>query len=1032
MNRWLRPILASFAVGAAFCITFVWPQQNGLDFDIDSSPRAQAAKTRVPYDLSQVRVLKAVITKVNQNYVEPERIDHRKMLLAGLNAIQGTVPPVLVHYGNGDRTFRVQVNDQTGEFRADDVNSPWSLTWRFQEIFKFLQKNLERDEDIKLREVEYAAVNGMLRTLDPHSILLTPEEYSEMQLSTRGEFGGLGIVISIRDGQLTVIRPMPGTPAARAGLKKQDRIVKIGEESTVNMPLEEAVSRLRGTPGSTVGVWIVREGPKGWQKAKRFDLVRAVIHIESVESRMLPDTIGYVRVSNFQSNTCDDIQASLSKLRKEQMRGLVVDLRDNPGGLLQQAVCVADIFLSSGTIVTTSSNDPEKRERKLARSEGTEALYPVVVLQNGGSASASEIVAGALKNHDRALVLGERTFGKGSVQVLYSDDNDGWALKLTIAQYLTPGDVSIQGVGIVPDVEIEPMTVDPEDMDLFVDSAYLREADLTAHLTHARAHDGQKPSHVVHYYLPVETRERLREARPEDLEENEREGEFLTKFARELLVQARRPGRRELLRDAEPVVQEMANKEMARAEQELRKLGVDWSKGEDLGDSVVTVTATTDAKDNVGVAGLPFNLKVTIENKGKAPLYQLRAKTKSDNRLFNERELVFGRLMPGERKTWSTTLGLCRANEQTKQRECKLPETLRERADGIRVVFEEAHGHAPSPVEVRTQVRAMDTPQFAYTVHVADDARGNAHGALQLGEIANVYMRIRNVGKGVSQKTVANLRNLSGRGILLHAGRFELQELKPGQETMVTFQFEILPEFDQSEAKIQASVVDEVLREAAGEKITLPIDRAGANAITQAPGSAVARAGAPVLERPQEGAKVIAQVDGGPYSLPVQAKVGLFHRVDLGQGRPGWVHDRDLRGGTGGKAGKLVDVLAHKPPRLEVDYGNTLVTREPTLQVKGVATDDTLVRDLYIFVGSHKVFYQSNRNGKTRNRIAFDTRVALRPGINHITVVAREDNEVMSRTTFTVRRDGPDGALLETPKESELDVFDVTGGGFEE
>jgi carboxyl-terminal processing protease len=450
MNRWLRPLLAVFALGAAFCVTFVWPQHNGLDFDIDSSPRAKAAKTRVPYDLSQVRVMKAVITKVNQNYVDPERIDHRKMLFSGLNALQRNVPPVLVQYENGDSKFRVQVNDQSQEFRADDVNSPWMLTWRFQAIFKFLQKYLEQDEDIKLREVEYAVVNGMLRTLDPHSILLTPEDYSEMQLSTRGEFGGLGIVISIRDGQLTVIRPIPGTPASRAGLKKGDRIVKIDEEATVNMPLEEAVSRLRGAPSSSVAVWTLREGVKGWTKPKRFDLVRAVIHIDSVESRMLEGGVGYVKVSNFQSNTCDDIQVALAKLHAEDLRALVLDLRDNPGGLLQQAVCVSDIFLSSGTIVTTSSSDPDKRE--LARSEGTEPFYPLIVLQNGGSASASEIVSGAPKNHDRGLIVGERTFGKGSVQVIYSDDNDGWALKLTVAQYLTPGDISIQSVGIVPDI----------------------------------------------------------------------------------------------------------------------------------------------------------------------------------------------------------------------------------------------------------------------------------------------------------------------------------------------------------------------------------------------------------------------------------------------------------------------------------------------------------------------------------------------------------------------------------------------------
>jgi carboxyl-terminal processing protease len=697
-------------------------------------------------------------------------------------------------------------------------------------------------------------------------------------------------------------------------------------------------------------------------------------------------------------------------------------------------VCVADVFLSSGTIVTTSSNDPEKAERKLARAEGTEPNYPLVVLQNGGSASASEIVSGALKNHDRALIVGERTFGKGSVQVLYSDDNDGWALKLTIAQYLTPGDVSIQGVGIVPDVEIEPMTVDSEDMDLFVDSAYLRESDLAAHLTHSRAHDGQKPAHVVRYYLPEETRDRLREARPEDLEENEREDEFLTRFSRELLAQAKRPGRRELLRDADPVIEATRAKEMARAEVELRKLGVDWSEGEDQGASVITSSVTTDKKDNVGIAGEPFELKVTVENHGKATLYQLRATTKSDNRLFSDRELVFGKLAPGEKRSWSTTLGVCRVDKSPQgsgKRECKLPETLRDRADGVRIRFDEAHGHAPNPTEIRTRVQAVAVPQFAYTVHVADDVRGNGDGQVQIGEIATVYMRIRNVGKGLSKQTVGNLRNLSGPGILLHAGRFQLQELKPGQEAMVLFKFEVLPDFHEGEAKLEASVADEVLREAAGQKLLIPIAKPSEVAIEGGSGNVVARAGAEVLERPQAGAKVIAEVQGGPMLLAVQAKLGDFTRVDLGQNRPGWLNDRDLRGGSG-KGGHLVDVLARMPPRLEVDYGSTLVTREPLLRLKGRAVDDSIVRDLYIFVGSHKVFYKSNRSAAEPRKVSFDTTIPLRPGINYVTVVAREDNEVMSRETFIVRRDAPDGALMETPKETEQDFYDLMEGGGEE
>ena len=196
-------------------------------------------------------------------------------------------------------------------------------------------------------------------------------------------------MISIRDGQLTVIRPMPGTPAARAGLKQLDRIVKIDDESTLNMPLDEAVARLRGKPGSKVTVWVVRDGAKGWQKPKRFELMREVIQVESVESRMLVGGIGYVQLEQFQAQHLRRPRGSAGRAaRRSRCKGLVLDLRGNPGGLLEQAVCIADIFLSSGTIVTTSSNDPEKRERSCATREGTEPNYPIVVLVRTAAAPA--------------------------------------------------------------------------------------------------------------------------------------------------------------------------------------------------------------------------------------------------------------------------------------------------------------------------------------------------------------------------------------------------------------------------------------------------------------------------------------------------------------------------------------------------------------------------------------------------------------------------------------------------------------------
>ncbi len=1015
-------MLALVAVSAAYLVTFHWPQYNGLDFDIDTSPSVKAARNRAPYDLSRVRVLKTVIKKANEEYVEPARIIQKKMLLAGLDAIQRTVAPVLVHYHNGDSELVVQVNDGKKKFGVDDVDSPWALTWRFQKIFGFLQKNL-RDEEVKLRDVEYAAVNGMLRTLDPHSVLLSPEEYAEMQLNTQGSFGGLGIVISIRDGQLTVIRPIPDTPASNAGLKAGDRIVKINDESTMNMPLEEAVQRLRGDPGTSVTVWIVREGQRGWTKPRRFDVVRAVIHIESVESRMLSDGVGLIRVKSFQSNTCEDMNEALAELRGQGIRGLVLDLRDNPGGLLQQAVCAADIFLTSGTIVTTSSNDPNKRDRKLARRDGTEPDYPMVVLSNGGSASASEIVAGALQSHGRALVVGQKTFGKGSVQVLYDDKRDGWALKLTVAQYLTPGDVSIQGVGIVPDIAIDPMTVDRLDMDLEVNKGYLRESDLSAHLTHDRARESIEPATVLRYYLPLETRQRLQQAEPEELEQNEREDEFLTRFSRDLLARAKRAGRRDMLQDAGPVIEQTRADEMKLAVKELRKLGVDWSLGEDQGPSEVQVRVSTSQPDNVARAGDSLQLTVEVKNVGRAPLYQLRAVTKSDYRLFSDRELVFGKLDPGRSRKWSATLGLCRTEE--KKRSCLLPRSMPDRADGIRIEFDEAHGHAPPTAEVRTRVEALPQPQFAYLLQLADNIRGNGDGRLQRGESATLYLIVKNIGKGKAHETLATLRNLTGRGILLRDGRFQLGEIPPGEERTVAFTFEVLTDSESDEARLEVGIMDTELLQRAGEKLVFPIVAAPEKPPRPATGKVGVRAGAAVREQPAAGAQVVAKVQAATLDLPAEARYGGFTRIDLGEGRPGWVADGDIVANAGGDRGQLRNHLGHSPPSLEIDQGDALVTRKSSIRIGGRAIDNSRVHDLYLFVDANKVFYQSNRGASDPGTAVFDAEVPLHPGINYITIVARESDDIVSRRTFVVRRDAPDGSLLETPKIDEGLIFNL-------
>ncbi len=338
----------------------------------------------------------------------------------------------------------------------------------FTDVVSIVEENYAEEVDIK--ELVYNAVKGMLRGLDPHSSFLTPEDYSEMQVDTKGAFGGIGIEIGIREGVLTVIAPIEDTPAFKAGIKAKDKIVKIGDKPTKDMTLNDAVKLMRGPKGTEVTIWIMREG---FEEPKPFTIVRDIIKVKSVKSKMLEDGFGYIRITQFQESTADDLEDALNKLgsREGKLKGLVLDLRNNPGGLLQQAVAVANKFISSGLIVYTKGRAPGQDLSFNADAEGTHPYYPMIVLVNGGSASASEIVAGALQDHRRAVLLGTTTFGKGSVQTIIPLA-DGSAVRLTTSKYYTPSGRSIQARGIEPDIIVAA--------DNF--KGHLKEKDLAGHL----------------------------------------------------------------------------------------------------------------------------------------------------------------------------------------------------------------------------------------------------------------------------------------------------------------------------------------------------------------------------------------------------------------------------------------------------------------------------------------------------------------------------------------------------------------------
>lgn len=337
-------------------------------------------------------------------------------------------------------------------------NSKYDDIALFGRVINFIEKQYV--DKVNTRDLVYGAIKGMLETLDPHSNFMPPEIYRQLKTDTAGKFGGLGIEVWVnKDGVLTVVTPMEGTPAWKAGIKPGDRIVKIDGVSTKGMSIVEATSKIRGEVGGSIKFTIARDG-----LPKPFDVTmkRVNIDVKSVKSEMLPDGYGYIRLNHFQEKSAQEVKAALEKFEKKgKLNGLLLDLRNNPGGLLDEAVDTANLFIDSGVIVSTIGRSKEDKDIKYARSGIARTDFPMVVLVNGSSASAAEIVAGALKDHKRGLIAGQRTFGKGSVQTVIPLAEDV-GLKLTIARYYTPSGISIQAKGIEPDIlldDLDPDTV---------------------------------------------------------------------------------------------------------------------------------------------------------------------------------------------------------------------------------------------------------------------------------------------------------------------------------------------------------------------------------------------------------------------------------------------------------------------------------------------------------------------------------------------------------------------------------------------
>ena len=359
---------------------------------------------------------------------------------------------------------------------TDTISSEDKELSRLQSLAKFTKVigivEKYNVDDLSIEDLMDKALEGMLSNLDAHSNYLKQKDYKKLKVQTKGEFGGLGITVGVRDGALTVIAPIEGTPADKAGLKSKDIILKIDDKSTIGMSIDDAVNIMRGKVDTPIDLTIVREGEN---KPLSIHIVRGIISIQSVYAKDIGNDISYIRVTSFDRKVVKDVTKEINK-RKKTTKGIILDLRNNPGGLLDQAVGLTDLFVDNGDIVSQKGRDDADNKTYSASPSTTITSVPVVVLINGGSASASEIVSGALQDHKRAVLLGENTFGKGSVQIVLQI-TEKEAIKLTIARYYLPSGRTIQAVGVKPDIEVFPGEVNIKKNEFAI-----KEADLKKHL----------------------------------------------------------------------------------------------------------------------------------------------------------------------------------------------------------------------------------------------------------------------------------------------------------------------------------------------------------------------------------------------------------------------------------------------------------------------------------------------------------------------------------------------------------------------
>ncbi|MEZ4704673.1 MAG: S41 family peptidase [Bdellovibrionota bacterium] len=855
----------------------------------------------------ELKRLDRVLYYIDESYFDPERINYQTMLKEALNMLSLQIPEMKVDYVSD----HIAVIEISGQKKQIDTRIPKSsaLYLKIKDCIPFIMKHREEKKE-GVAELEEWAIHGILNTLDPHSNFLSKDVYNETRVGTSGKFGGLGIVIGIRDTKLTVISPLDDTPAAAAGIQASDIITKIENESTVGMTLTEAVDRMRGPKGTQVTIAVSR---KGWKEPKNFTLTRADIKLVAVESALLPKSIGFIKIKSFQGNLSRDVRTHLDNLHASSpngLKGLILDLRNNPGGLLDEAIKVSDIFLEEGTIVSTVGMQNRVRNVERARKPRTEPNYPMIVLVNEGSASASEIVAGALQRNGRALIYGKRTFGKGTVQSIYELPEDS-AVKLTIAKYKTAGDVSIQSLGIVADMNIVPAIINKNEIVFEERKDDYGEASLERHFDNSdNPSISLTPLDDIHYLREEEETDDESSQKAQNQYQfsslsNEEKTKHLfesfdVRFAHEILSYSTSSMRGKMISLTHKIGDQWKKLENKKIEKAFADLGIDWSPRTDNVKSAKECSQPEFAyklspEKKIYESGDKIHIQASIKNKGTCSLFQSKATMNSKNSIFDGLTFYFGKVGPGK--------------SISKNLDVEVPNYVMTNLSKVDMAFSESMNIVPKTSSMWIPIQRKLNPKFVFNYDYKTE-----------GDNVALQIHIKNIGDAALKDSYVTLTQTDDfKSLKFKTSRKTLSKLKPGEQETISFSIG-LPEQKKTKYGVAVNIADLDYREYIRKEF---------------------------------------EIDGNDQ-----------------------------------KGSKMF-----QSPSIDLSNANKLEKTKPSSKfvLEAKISDDRQVKDVYIVVNDHKVFYQKLNSHKSNEPQFVTANLPLDKESNEILIVARDDED-MSQT----------------------------------